>query len=152
MKAGIAKLIDKYAIPVAEDIIISLLNEDIQVVTFALKAAYCLSVNGHFSSNIFATASNNSSWSVRKNAVLRVIELNDNDSFNTLMKFQNPNYDPEYHETILSISNYIKTLTDDKKLKNSEITAAISFIEYHLQNSKLAAHNKERLMQTSNML
>lgn len=152
LKTSIARFIEKYAIPVSEDIMISLLNEEIQVTNPAVKAAYCLSVDGHFSSKIFETASNNSSWSVRKNAVFHIIKLNDHDSFKTLTKFQNPNYDPEYHETIISMSNYIESLIKEEKLLESEIPAAISLIDHHFHNSKIASHNKEHLAHTLTLL
>jgi len=86
LKASISRFIEEYALPVSEAIMVSLLNGESQVANPAVKAAYRLCVDGHFSSRVFEITSNNSTWSVRKNAVLKIIELNDLHSLNTLSK------------------------------------------------------------------
>jgi hypothetical protein len=152
LKASISGLIEKYAMPVSEDIIISLLSEESLVANPTLKAVYRLCVNGHFSSKIFETTSNNSTWSVRKNAVLKIIELNDLHSLDVLSNFINPDYDPEYHETIMSVRNYIESLIAEKRLRKSDIVVAIKFVDHHVNNAKLSPNNKELLTNTYNKL
>lgn len=148
LKSSISKFIEKYTLPISEAIMISLLSEESQVARPAVKAAYQLSVDGYFSSKILEITSNNSSWEVRKDAVFRIVKLNDLHSLETLAQFTNPKYDPEYHLTIMSMRNYIESLMGDNKLINGDIMTAISIIDHHFTNSNISPHNKDLLSQT----
>lgn len=148
IKKSVAGFIEKYALPVSEAIIISLLQEESEVACLAVKAAYRLSVDGHFSSRVFEVASSHPSWVVRKDAVLRITNLNDINSLETLANFTNPVFDPEYHLTIMCMRNYIESLTTNNRLTDSDILTAISLIDHHVTNSKMSALNKDLLAQT----
>jgi len=148
IKKGISRLIEEYALPVSEAIIISLLREESEVASLAVKAAYRLSVDGHFSSGVFEVTSTHPSWVVRKDAVFRITDLNDIRSLETLAKFTNPDFDPEYHLTILCMRNYIESLITDNRLTDSDIQDAISLMNHHSTNSKISALNKGLLEQT----
>jgi hypothetical protein len=145
---NIAKLIKKYATPVSKTMLLALLEGKRNVALAAVGAAYSLAANGHYSSGILHYANNHSSWEVQHRAVNRIIDLDDQDSLDTLIEFQ----ELEYHLSVNNIRKFIEGLDSDGRLMGEQRFSAISFLTYYLHDDKFSEQMKESLRQTIDLL
>jgi hypothetical protein len=150
LRKSIANLIEKYGTPVSKAMLIALLEGDKSVAIAAVSAAYCLAKNGHFSSNILRYANNHSAWEVQHRAVNRIINLDDDDTLNTLVGFQKL----EYHLSVDNVRKYIEQLDSEGRLNETKRILAISFLSYYVDNKivNLSDEKRETIRKTLSSL
>jgi len=123
------RLIGKYKQKVAPEILAArFLSTNLSVAKSALTSAQALINAGYYSSSLFGFAAEGIHfWEIFAEAVRRIIETDDSDSFNTLLLFRRT----KYHITRKKIMNYFLKLHSENRLPDHSAALEIlqSFVD-----------------------
>lgn len=144
LKKQVAKLVEKHCYPISRDLLVSLLGGERSVALAAVGAAHCLAKSGQSTSDIFRYVNTHSSWEVQRKAVERAIELDDEDSLNTVTGFRQL----DYHLTADYVRRYIERLMSEGRLNDIGRSLSIAFLNRYVGEERFSQVTRENLDRT----